>query len=85
MMESRNHGITEGQGISSIAPLFQSGAIKMLISNIHSRVIRKPDFCLCENKGADQLCSNCTADQRLCFPYTDSTMPCLLISEISSF
>ena len=25
-------------------------------------------FCLCENKGADQLRSNCEADQRLCFP-----------------
>ena len=24
---------------------------------------RKWDFRLCENKGADQLCSNCTADQ----------------------
>ena len=23
------------------------------------------DFCICENKGADQLCSNYTADQRL--------------------
>ena len=33
-----------------------------------SRIMRKPDFCICENKGADQLCSNCTADhQRLCF------------------
>ena len=27
MTEPRNHGITEGQGESSIAPLFQSGAI----------------------------------------------------------
>ena len=27
----------------------------------------KPEFCLCDNKGADQLCSECTADQRLCF------------------
>ena len=27
----------------------------------------KPDFCLGENKGADQLRSNCEADQRLCF------------------
>ena len=27
MTESRNHGTTEGQGESSIAPLFQSGAI----------------------------------------------------------
>ena len=33
----------------------------------------KPDFCLRENKGVDQLFSNCTADQRLYFRYTDST------------
>ena len=38
-------------------------------------VMRKPDFCLCENKDTDQLCSNCTADQRLCFRYLDSTIP----------
>ena len=50
-----------------------------------SRVTRKPDFCLCENKGADQLRSNCTADQRLCFRYTDSTLSLLIKSEISSF
>ena len=47
--------------------------------------MRKPDFCLCENKGADQLRSNCEADQRLCFRYTDSTISLLLKSEISSF
>ena len=46
--------------------------------------MRKPDFCLCENKDADQLCSNCTADQRLCFHETDSTIPLLVESEISS-
>ena len=40
-----------------------------------SRCIRKPTKCLGENKGADQLCSNCTADQRLCFCYRDSTTP----------
>ena len=28
--------------------------------------------------------SNCAADQRLCFRYTDNTMPLLLKSEISS-
>ena len=39
-----------------------------------SRVVRKRDYCLCENKGADQLRSNCEADQRLCFRYTDSTI-----------
>ena len=43
-----------------------------------SHTVRKPDFCLCKNKGADQLCSNRTADERLCFRYTDSTFPLLL-------
>ena len=36
--------------------------------------MRKPAFCISENKGADQLRSNCAADQRLCFRYTDSTI-----------
>ena len=45
--------------------------------------MRKPDFCLCKT-GADQLRSNCKADQRLCFHYTDSTMPLLSKSGISS-
>ena len=49
-----------------------------------SLVMRKPPFCKCENKDADQLRSNCAADQRLCFRYTDSTIPLLPKSEISS-
>ena len=50
-----------------------------------SRVMRKQDYCLCENKGADQLCSYCTADQCLCFHYKDSMIPSLLIPKISTF
>ena len=50
-----------------------------------SRIVRKPDFCLGENKGADQLRGNREADQCLCFRYSDSTIPLLLKSEISSF
>ena len=46
--------------------------------------VRKPDFCICENKAADQLCSSRTADQRLCFRYIDSTITLLPKSEISS-
>ena len=46
--------------------------------------MRKPNFCICENKGADQLCGNRTTDQRLCFRYTDRTIPLLSKSEISS-
>ena len=45
--------------------------------------MRKPDFCICENKDADQLRGNREADQRLCFRYTDSTIPLLPKSEIS--
>ena len=49
--------------------------------------MRKPAFCIhvCENKDADQLRGNREADQRLCFRYTDSTIPPLSKSEISSF
>ena len=28
-----------------------------------SHIMRKLDFCICEDKGADQLHSNCEADQ----------------------
>ena len=47
--------------------------------------MRKPTICIGENKGADQLRGNREADQRLCFRYSDSTIPLLLKSEISSF
>ena len=46
--------------------------------------MRKPTFCICENKEADQLRGNRKADQRLCFRYLDSTIPLLSKSEISS-
>ena len=49
-----------------------------------SRPMGKPTICTGENKGADQLRGNREADQRLCFRYTDSTLPLLLKSEISS-
>ena len=51
---------------------------------MYMSVQRKPTFCICENKGADELYSNCTADLRLCFRYSDSTIPLLLIAKISS-
>ena len=50
-----------------------------------SHCMRRQTTCIGENKDADQLCSNCTADQHLFFRYTDSTIPLLPKSEISSF
>ena len=50
-----------------------------------SRDVRKPDFCICENKDADQLRGNREADQRLCFLNLDSIIPLLAKSKISSF
>ena len=43
-----------------------------------SRPLGKPTICIGENKGADQLRGNREADQRLCFRYSDSTIPLLL-------
>ena len=57
--------------------------------------MRKLAFCICENKGADQLrgyyaktktqisFAVTEADQRLCFLYTASTIPLLAKSENS--
>ena len=46
--------------------------------------MRKPDFCICENKDTDQLCGNREADQCLCFHCTDSTISLLPKYKISS-
>ena len=45
----------------------------------------KPTICIGENKAADQLRDNREADQRLCFRYTDITIPLLFKSDLSSF
>ena len=39
--------------------------------------MRKPAFCICEDKGTDQLrsSSSCAADQRLCCRYIYITIP----------
>ena len=49
-----------------------------------SRCTKITTICICKNKYADQLCSKCTADQRLCFRYTDSSIPPLPLPKISS-
>ena len=50
-----------------------SGTLKLdgNVNSYMSRVMRKPAFCICENKDADQLRGNREADQRLCFRYTE--------------
>ena len=80
--------------ISALAPaqfdqslycLHEARALKYQSREQHmSLVMRKPAFCICENKDADQLRGNREADQHLCFRYTDSTIPLLPKSEISS-
>ena len=70
--------------LGSRGSIIISWACKKAVIRYMSPVIRKPAFCICENKDADQLCGNREADQRLCFPYTDSTFSLLPKSEISS-
>ena len=50
-----------------------------------SHLMGKPTIYIGENKDADQLRGNREADQRLCFRYSDSTIPLLLKSKISRF
>ena len=75
---------TELIRLSAVCKRHVAGYTLMSIDHL-SLVMRKPFFCICENKGADQLRSNCAADQRLCFRYIDTTIPLLSKSEISSF
>ena len=78
-------------GVSNLGPLplepysppLDDSLTDQVTTNMSS-LMRKPTICICENKGADQLLSNCEADQRLCFRYTDSTIPLLSESKISS-
>ena len=47
-----------------------------------SRVTRKPAFCICGNKGEDQLCGKRAGDQRLCFRDTDRKSLCFLNTKL---
>ena len=58
--------------------LIRMTVVPINIDYYMSLVMRKPPFCKCENKDADQLCGNHTADQRLCFRYIDTQSLCFL-------
>ena len=70
--------------VAKAKALNRASSLKVWISHL-SRLLGKPTICIGENKDADQLRGNREADQRLCFRYSDSTIPLLLKSEISSF
>ena len=64
----------------ALSPLAIVGkeAVEYLLKGIKYEPRReKTGFCICENKDADQLRGKHEADQRLCFRYTDSTIPLL--------
>ena len=82
---SENSDILQTKSLHDIQCMCQS-EISFSIQYCHmSLVLRKPAFCICENKDADQLRGNREADQRLCFRYSDSTITLLPKSEISRF
>ena len=66
--------------IEMIGGIFDAHKIRACTPNIHiyePRHDKTVTFYICENKGADQLRSNCEADQRLSCRHTDSTFPLL--------
>ena len=60
-----------------LSPLFNPATTRTMCESHYdmSRIMRKPAFCICENKGADELHGNHAADQLPCFCYIDSTIP----------
>ena len=69
--------------------IFADVSLKMnvfvYIDNEISCIMRKPGFCICKNKGADQQQHGShAADQRLCLGYKESTIPLLPEFKISS-
>ena len=71
---------------SAMSNLVQNDfVITAIIGNVMNVSVIEPTICICENKDADQLRGDREADQRLCFRYTDTTLPLLFKSEISSF
>ena len=72
------------RGLSKTTLQIYESVFFSCIKNL-SRLLGKPTIYIGENKDADQLRGYREADQRLCFRYSDSTIPLLLKSEISSF
>ena len=74
--------------INGINSVILGGSLSLFFSSkivkISKPPLRKPAFCICENKGPNQLHSNRATDQCLCFCYIDSTMPQPSKSEITS-
>ena len=61
-----------------ISPMLRSPIVQKKTAFLDmSRLMGKQTICICENKDADQLRGNREADQRLCFRYSDSTIPLL--------
>ena len=76
--------------VMSLVPMVQMLPTNGTIGRTHAMIVMASFFLfqqsayICEIKSADQLCSDCTADQRLCFRYPDSTIPFLLKSKLLS-
>ena len=69
----KKHSKNSDDGQSFFLEL-NSGFFIIISSFLPNREPRheKKHFCICENKGADQLHGYCAADKHLCFRYIDS-------------
>ena len=79
------NSLNMGEQMKSLLELIDnSGTISLITPRKHymSCIVRKPTFCICENKDADQLRGNREADLRLCFRYINSSIPLLSKSQI---
>ena len=58
--------------------------LRGIVTEPTNYILALTELCICENKGADQLQGNRTADECLCFHYIDITILLLSKSEILS-
>ena len=75
-MNSDNSDIIDGKDVKMS---IEEGCVLFWCRELYymSRDVRKPDFCICENKDADKLRGDREDDQGLCFCHLDSTVPLL--------
>ena len=80
------HGMAQNSESSILCNFQNYIRISYIItkSSLNEQRYEKTGFLLCENKRAQISCA-VTADERLCFRFTDSTIPHILVAKISRF
>ena len=80
-LNGRTNVRTKGQAQTNMLPTFSKLGANRPDKNVFPEnlrhIMRKPAFCKCKNKDADQLSGSRAAVQGVCFCYKNSKLPLL--------